>query len=380
LVFSRAENTNFVTLNGVMEVTKADVERAFGRAVSSYEVQPLDPHLRLHSVTGGVFRVRADGDSAVLKVVRHGVDDDPGGLWVAGGDVAHRNYWKREWLAFDSGLLDGLPPGVRAPHTLHTTQPSDDECWIWMEDVRGRTAHAITLDDYEVVARALGRMQGWYAADPARLPSQPWLSRDWLRGWADTSAGQLKAVGGEEGWDDERLATLLPYRQRAMEVWAASREQLLRIVETSQRTVVHLDFWPHNLFVADDDVVAIDWSQVGIGGIAQDLDQITLDTVWMQVMPDADIAELERRIVPSYAEGLRAAGYDVDEAVLQRWYAAAAAVKYVPLLELQVMTARDPAKVAFAEQRAGRSFAEATATKARVVRRAIELGESALGS
>jgi hypothetical protein len=55
-------------------------------------------------------------------------------------------------------------------------------------------------------------------------------------------------------------------------------------------------------------------------------------------------------------------------------------VKYVPLLELQVAVARDPAKVAAQEQRFGRSYAEVTATKARVIMRAIELGEWALGS
>jgi len=141
----------------VVEVRKEDVEQAFGRPVATYDVTPLDPHLRLHSVTGGVFLVTADGDEAVLKVVRHGVDDDPGALWVAGGDVAHRNYWKREWLAFDSGLLADLPPGVAAPRSLATTQPRDDECWIWMEAARGRTAEAIRLDEYPAIAEALGR-------------------------------------------------------------------------------------------------------------------------------------------------------------------------------------------------------------------------------
>ena len=364
----------------MLEVTRAELERALGRRVSSFDVVPLDPELRLHSVTGGVFRVTADGESLVVKVVRHGQDDDPGGLWVAGADVAHRNYWKREWLAFDSGLLASLPPGVRAPRALLTTQPSDDECWIWMESVPGRTGSAITLADYPLIAERLGRMQGAYAASPSQLPDDEWLSRNWLRGWADTSAGRLAGVSSDDGWDDERLASLLPWRQRALEVWAR-REELLRIVESAPQTVVHLDFWPHNLFVTDDgDVVAIDWSQIGIGAVTQDLDQITLDPIWMQVMPDADTAELEELVLPAYVEGLRQGGFDVDAETVQRWYAAAAAVKYVPLLELQVATARDPAKVTSQEQRFGRSFAEVTATKSRVVRRAVELGESALES
>jgi hypothetical protein len=260
-----------------------------------------------------------------------------------------------------------------------TTEHGDDECWIWMESVRGRTGPSITLDDYALIARELGRMQGAYAANPPLLPTDEWLSRDWLRGWAETSAGQLAVVTDDIGWDDPRLASLVPLRRRAQDMWAR-RESLLGIVEAAPLTVVHLDFWPHNLFVDGSDVVAIDWSQVGIGALAQDLDQITLDPIWMQVLPEAPVHELEDCILPAYADGLRHSGCEVDDTELRRWYAAAAAVKYVPLLELQVAVARDPAKVAAQEQRFGRSYAEVTATKARVIMRAIELGEWALGS
>ena len=128
-----------------MNIDRVDVERAFGRPVSSFDVEPVDPHLRIHSVTGGLFRVRADGESLILKVVRRGVDADPGALWVSGDEPAHRNYWKREWLAFDTGLLDRLPGRLRAPRKVLTTQPAEDECWIWMADVRGR--HGPTLTD-----------------------------------------------------------------------------------------------------------------------------------------------------------------------------------------------------------------------------------------
>src|SRR3954464_12847146 len=109
-----------------MNIDRGDVEQAFGHAVSSYDVEPIDPELRIHSVTGGLFRVRADGQTLVLKIVRRGVDEDPGGLWVSGADPSHRNYWKREWLPVGSRLLDpppGRPPPPRPPFTQ---ERSDD--------------------------------------------------------------------------------------------------------------------------------------------------------------------------------------------------------------------------------------------------------------
>ncbi len=113
--------------------------------------------------------------------------------------------------------------------------------------------------------------------------------------------------------------------------------------------------------------------------MAQDLDQVTLDAVWMQVLPEVEPQQLEWRVLPSYLSGLRAAGFDVDESDLQRWYAAAAAVKYVPLLELQVGNVQDPATIEAAERRHGRAFRDILTAKARVVRRAVELGEWVLG-
>jgi hypothetical protein len=357
-----------------------DVSRAFGRPVSSYAVEAIDPHLRIHSVTGGVYRVTADDESLVIKVVRHGEDDDPGGLWVSGDDPAHRNYWKREWLAFDSGLLGALPGDLRAPRTLLTTAPSDDECWIWMEDVRGRTGAAMELGDYEQIGRHLGTTQGAFAAGRVALPTYEWLSRNWLRGWIEANERNAAVIVDDAAWADPVLDAMRPLRRRALDVWEG-RETLLAVVESAPQTVVHCDFWPMNLIVTDDaSTYAIDWSQVGIGAVAQDVDQMTLDPVWMQVRPDTDPRQLERLVLNAYIDGLVDAGFEVNGQDVWQWYAAAAGVHYVPMLGFQATIAADPEKVRAAEQRHGRRFADFVASRARVIERAVELGERALRS
>src|SRR2546423_7579337 len=120
-----------------LDLDPGDLSRAVGRPVATYDVVPIDPHLRLHSVTGGVYRVTGDGFSLVVKVVRHGEDATPDGLWGSGADPGHRNYWKREWLAFDSGLLAPLPRRLRPPPCLLTTEHREGDCWAWMGDVPG---------------------------------------------------------------------------------------------------------------------------------------------------------------------------------------------------------------------------------------------------
>ena len=360
-----------------LDLDPADLSRAVGRRVTSYDVQPIDPHLRIHSVTGGVYRISGDGFSLVVKVVRHGEDGTPDGLWLAGAEPEHRNYWKREWLAFDTGLLDSLPGRLRAPRSRLTTTHDDGDCWIWMEDVGGRTGTALTLDDYARVGHDLGTTQGAYAAGAAELPDAPWLSRSWLRGWVGACEAMGDAISDDPGWRNSPIAFMSGLRDRAAEIWAR-REELLAVVETAPPTVAHYDFWPANVFVGDGGTVAIDWSQIGIGGLAQDLDQMTLDAVWMLVRPDTDPRRLERLVLGGYAAGLREAGVSVDDATLWQWYAAAASVRYVPLLGGQVRTAADPAAVATQERRFGRPYPDIAAAKFSALTRAVELGEQAL--
>lgn len=361
-----------------VELDQAELERAFGRAVSSYEIEAIDPHLRIHSVTGGVYRVRAGDDSLVVKIVRHGIDATPDQLWQSGADPAHRNYWKREWLGFDSGLLNALPGRIRAPRTALTTEHDNGGCWIWMEDVNGRTGPALRLDDYATIARALGSTQGAYASGAVTLPDQPWLSHDWLRGWVDLCAGFVDRARDDTRWRDPRLAALQPLRARMSALWDR-RDALLAIADEPPMTLAHWDFWPTNVYVAGiDDVVAIDWSQLGIGAVSHDLDQLTLDTVWMHVRPDESLDTLEGLVLPSYVAGLRESGFRASLATVWRWYSAAAALRYAWLGGGQADLIDDPARVKFQEMRFGRDMSTVTATKARVVEHALDLGERVL--
>src|SRR4051794_20971040 len=363
----------------MLDLDPADLSRAVGRPVATYDVEAIDPHLRIHSVTGGVYRVSGDGFSLVIKVVRHGTGSTRDGLWGADAEEHGRNYWKREWLAFDAGLLDRLPGKLRAPRTLLTTQRTPGECWIWMEDVAGRTGRSLRLDDFPAISYALGTTQGAYAAGTTPRPQDPWLSRNWLTGWVDACAHFLDTVDDDARWDDPLLDVVRPLRRRVAALWQA-RAELLSLTPTAPPTITHWGFLPANPYVPDDDVVAIDWSQIGLSSVSHDLDQLTLDTVWMLVRPDEDLDVLEDNVLPAYLAGLRDGGLDVGMTELRRWYAAAAAVRYSWLAGGQPDVVSDPEIRHAQEQRFGVDIAAITRAKGRVVARAVGLGEWALES
>jgi hypothetical protein len=343
---------------------------------------PVDPALRLHAVTAGVLRVRGSADGADFSLIvkqTHSAPADPSALWGSGADEAHQHYWKREWLAYASGLLGGLPGRLRAPRLLLATEPAEGVAWFWLADVVGLPGAQWGTAQYARAAHDLGTMQGAFATGRPPLPAHPWLSRGWLADWVGAAVRSWRLVDDDAAWQDDRLECLSALRPRARDVWAV-RGRLLAIVDGAPRTLVHLDFWPNNLIAAADaSTVAIDWSSVGHGGLGQDLDQITLDPVWMQVLPGADLAVLEDTVLVAYASGVRAGGHDATDADLRRWYAAAAGLRYTSMLAAQAEIAAAPDRVEGLEQRWGRPFAAITADRARVITLAITLAEEALG-
>ncbi|HEX2910687.1 MAG TPA: lipopolysaccharide biosynthesis protein [Chloroflexia bacterium] len=88
-------------------------------------------------LSGGIYRVAGtawDNEqirnwSAVLKIVTRpsGGGDRPGD-W---------NYWKREALAYQSGLLANLPGGLAAPRCFAVEEALNHrEIWMWLEEVK----------------------------------------------------------------------------------------------------------------------------------------------------------------------------------------------------------------------------------------------------
>src|SRR5437870_2488650 len=92
------------------------------RAVVAASAGPSDPSVlaceqifaqAVASATTGIRRFANEGWSVVLKVLRHQAGGSPS--WRSGADEKHWYYWRREALAYSSGLLARLAGPLRAP-------------------------------------------------------------------------------------------------------------------------------------------------------------------------------------------------------------------------------------------------------------------------
>ena len=103
------------------------------------------------------------------------------------GDPGDWNYWKREPLAYASGVLATLPPGIAAPICYGVDQDAGDRATIFLEAVPEKQS-AWSFETYRRAADGLGRFNGAYlAGEPC--PNFQWM----LPGGSGTGSGTAAA-------------------------------------------------------------------------------------------------------------------------------------------------------------------------------------------
>jgi hypothetical protein len=376
-----------------LPISAADVQTAVrhvlrepAATLADWTAAPLS-HRVINQITGGLWRVSGGALvggapvawSLVLKVLRLAAAD-AASEFAPSTIPSHWNYWRREELAYRTGLLGNLPAGLVAPRCLLVTEPAADEVWLWLEEIAGTPATDWPIARFALAARQLGQFQGMYAAGKQPLPDEPWLSRDWLRAWTPDEAGvALDLVHDPAPWRHPLLRDLLPASAAAIVAWLwQERAALIARVARAPRTLCHFDLWPRNLFSrpsaqADEETVLLDWSQTGIGGLAEDCANLVCDSVWMQTADGQSLPEFERVVLNGYQAGLRDAGWAGDWQEIHAAYAAVAALRFGLLAGRVLAMARDEAGYAELERRYQRPARAVITDRALVVAHALAL-------
>ena len=227
------------------------------------------------AATLGIWHVSTDSDSAVLKVVGEREDGHP--RWPASQEESHPYYWRREPLAYATGLLDRLAGGLRAPSLRAAVERADGSVALWLEDVPEPAAWTPEL--LGTVARRLGRAQAAFAVDP---PTEPWLSRGWLRAYL--------ALHGVPDPD---------------------REAVLARLDRLTHTLCHHDLHPGNVLGADVAVV-VDWAYCGLAPLGLDPGVLVADGIADSALAPERADEAAAAVWDNYAAGLADEGWRGD--------------------------------------------------------------------
>jgi phosphotransferase family enzyme len=203
------------------------------------------------AATGTVTRLvglaRAGGRERPFTIVRKQFRPLADGRHAAGAtDPRHWAYWRREPLAYASGVLP-TGPGLAAPRCYGVV---DDVPYI--QDVTG------TPESPRVAARRLG---AWHASTP--VPDLPWLAGHQLAQRLAVSELDWNAVDA-----NPRLAS----------VWSR-RHDLLADLRSVPEVLSHGDFHIGQLVATDGLTVVLDWATLGVSPVGADLAHLALSTL-----------------------------------------------------------------------------------------------------
>jgi hypothetical protein len=247
---------------------------------------------------------------------------------VATADPSDADYWKREILIFQSGLLADLPEGLVAVRCFGVFEYPGQEFWLWLEDVEDTVW---SWEDYGLAARHVGQFNGAYLSGRP-VPQATWLSTGRVRRWL---------AQGEAGIADIQRLSRYPFNRswlgsdgvtRILHLWT-EQARLLAALDRLPRTFCHHDAFRRNLMIRRNgagqaETVAIDWAKAGTGAIGEEMATlVTMSVVFLELEAD-QLQELEAIVLTGYLAGLREAGWQGDPQLVRFGYAATAAISF----------------------------------------------------
>ncbi len=98
-------------------------------------------------------------------------------------DPTDWNYWKREALAYQSGILDDLRGELLPPKCYAVTEPSPTTAWLCLQDLGDDLHQTWTVERHLLAAQHFGEFNGAHAGYTPSPNDARWLSTQHLRKW-----------------------------------------------------------------------------------------------------------------------------------------------------------------------------------------------------
>lgn len=291
------------------------------------------------------------------------------------------NYWKREALIYQSDLCVTLPDCLTMPRCYAVVEPTTEEVWLWLENVRETTDRIWPLVRYSVTAQHLGRFNGAYLARRP-LPVYPWLMEGYWSTLLHESAPYLSDL---YAWRDPPLvqqimpANVLPHVANLCE----RREALVEALAQQPRCFCHHDAHRRNFLArrtaaGAEQTVAIDWALSGVGALGVEAAKLLTTSLQFLEYPVAQAVALDKTIFAGYLTGLQVAGWQGDPQIVRRGYTLAVSLMGLEMLWRDLVGIHEGAPVAIVERIFGHPLPRILEQHAGLLRFTLDLADEAL--
>jgi hypothetical protein len=292
------------------EVVRKD-QRDPDLVILDWTVEPIS-HELLTDTTSGLFCFAGQGQSAkgnrhwtvVLKCMNNPKQSSQ--------QPRESSYWRREIMAFQSGLLEQLPSGVRAPRCYGITE-IEDGAWVWIEYIQEATGKQWSLDYFQRTARQLGRFQGAYLCGTP-LPDQPWLCWPFFGiGWAEQNgwSGFMEPEFEQNAWKWPIAKGALDDKQKLRMLQLIVENLRFDLVNTRLPQVLcHNDvhrknfMWTLSPQTGEEELIGVDWAFTGPGAVGNDLGELVGNSMYFFDYDPYDVETLETALLDGYLAGI----------------------------------------------------------------------------
>ncbi|KKO53155.1 hypothetical protein [Paenibacillus sp. DMB20] len=253
--------------------------------------------------------------------------------------VDHYYYWKREALVYHSGILNQLPPGIRAPICHAVEECPDGSVWIWLEDIAIESIQSDwSITHMRKISYLLGKYNGAYITGTL-LPSEAFLCQNWMRSWVEVCTAYAKPIEEQKvTWDsylnecNGKGPMWVLYHNNRTRV-----NNLLETLELLPRVFAHQDVHWDNIFLeqlnGNDSLIAIDWQFASISGVGEELGRMFGYALLKKKVPVNKVAEYKEMLFLSYMQGLRDVGWDGNSKLARFGFTATASLRFIMVID-----------------------------------------------
>lgn len=241
--------------------------------------------------------------------------------------------WKREALAYQSGLLDDLAGGLAAPRVMDLVERKDGATWLWLEDVTDAYEVRWPLSQFTLAAYHLGQFNGAYLTGRP-LPTFPWLVYDWPSLHSEPHKIPPALAQVEMLATDSRVLEAFSDYEAGKLTGLLEDQPLFRLALVRlPHTLCHHDASQANLFARSlpgggMQTVAIDWESIGSGAVGAEIATLVFGTIRRGLFSAQQVAELDRAVFSGYLKGLVEAGWSGDPELVRLGYSGTIALRW----------------------------------------------------
>ncbi len=261
----------------------------------------------------------------ILKIIRYREAEDP----------TDPKYWKREYEVYRSDMFDQLSGGLQTARCYGVLEFEGEACWLWLEELHDDLGTTWPVAHYHVIGQHAGHFSGAFLHEHA-LPTEPWLSKQWLRKTIAVVAPHFRAA--QEVLENPLVQPVMPPDAPALfEKLLADRAHFMIALDHLPQTIAHQDYFRRNAFAhrsADGGykTVAVDWAFVGHAAIGAEAATPVLIGLFTANIDPEFTDEHERQVYEGYLAGLRDMNWNGDPRMVRLGYTATTALKFLELM------------------------------------------------